>query len=104
MGQQQSVQIQSEINHGVKATSRSIPAAAMEPQNLNGQKTTKTSNNTSETISTKDYTLKTTISSISSEGHDVVDDYDSSTSYEEDFDESDFYSEDEEDEELEGKL
>ncbi|KAG7343963.1 hypothetical protein IV203_021971 [Nitzschia inconspicua] len=96
MGQQQSVQIQSEINHPAKSASRSV-SATMTTQNLNGQKTSE--NNETN----KEFTLKTTISTISSEGHDVVDDYDSTTitvaSYEEDdFDTDD---EEEEDEELE---
>ncbi|KAG7371178.1 hypothetical protein IV203_019748 [Nitzschia inconspicua] len=96
MGQQQSVQIQSEINHPAKSASRSV-SATMATQNLNGQKTSE--NNETN----KEFTLKTTISTISSEGHDVVDDYDSTTitvaSYEEDdFDTDD---EEEEDEELE---
>lgn len=103
MGQQQSVQIQSEINQtGAAATSRSINnRSAMEPKNLNGQKTSG-KNETSKV----DATLKTTISDISSEGHDVVDDYDSTTyvsDVEEDDFESDYEDEEEKDEEFEGK-
>ena len=98
MGQPQSVQIQSEINHNDANVAKSNNGSKMEETNLNGQKTESIETNTN-----KEFTLKT-ISSISSSGHDFVDDEDETATFVSD-EEDDFDSDDEEDdEELEGEL
>jgi hypothetical protein len=97
MGQPQSVQIQTEINpiDAVASFGEAKGSSMVDTTNLNGHKT-QTYENKNEEL-----TLKT-ISSISSEGHDFVDNNDETvTTYEDEEEETDDFDS-EEDEEFEG--